>query len=91
MKVLCFNTYFFLDYESVYLYVPFAENFQKAKIYSEVKRIKLRLYENGIKLVSESWGNMLFFYEDIERVELYRKVSTSSFMLGMIRYIEGYH
>jgi len=62
-------------YESVHLYVPFNENFQKARIISPVKRIKFRLYENGIKLLSESWGNILFFYSDFEKVELYRKLN----------------
>jgi len=69
------------EYESVYLYVPSTEVFQRSGLEHTVQKVHFTLHEHGFKVRSEHWGTLLFFFKDFERVDLNRKLNRPAAVL----------
>lgn len=63
-----------IAYDSVYVYAPSSEVFQRSNLEHTAQKVEFTLHENGFKIKSEQWGALTLFFKDLERVELIRKV-----------------
>lgn len=68
-------------FDSVNLYVPSTEIFQRSNIEHDIQRVHFTLHENGFKIKSDQWGNFVIFFKDLERVELLRKLNRPTIVL----------